>query len=209
MERLRELVSALQRSDELARFAELARVPESKQEDFRILILRLLCDTWIRECRLRLTSKNVALSRAASTLRSAKQALADLDEHDRKEFWQPISEVENGIDKFLLLASGGFEVRRVREHRGGRRPGTVNNASFQSFAQEMFIAVEASGGRLTIEKNIGRGTVVKAIDILKPHLPHRFIPKQLPFSTLQRIKLRVSKAWRTSNQGISDRVYFF
>ena len=54
MERLRELVAALQLSDELPRLADLARVPESKQEDFREVILSLLCDTWIRESRLRL-----------------------------------------------------------------------------------------------------------------------------------------------------------
>jgi hypothetical protein len=158
MERLRELVAALQLSDELPRLADLARVPVSKQEDFRELILSLLCDTWIRESRLRLTSKNLALSRAATELRSARQALADLDERDREALSRQISAVENGIDEFLLLAIGGFEVPRLREHRGGRRAGTVNNPRFQSFIQGMFIVVEASGGRLTIEKNIGKGT---------------------------------------------------
>ena len=106
MERLRELVAALQLSDELPQLADLARVPESKQEDFREVILSLLCDTWIRESRLQLTSKNLALSRAAAELRSARQALADLDERDREALSRQISAVENGIDEFLLLAIG-------------------------------------------------------------------------------------------------------
>ena len=71
------------------------------------------------------------------------------------------------------------------------------------------MAAEASGGGFTIQKNIGTGTAIKAIGILRPHLPNGLLPKRLPFSTLQRIKRSVSKAWRTSNQAISGRVYFF
>jgi hypothetical protein len=43
---------------------------------------------------------NTALSRAAHALRSARQALADLDKRDRESLWWPIHEVEGGSIDF-------------------------------------------------------------------------------------------------------------
>jgi hypothetical protein len=202
VQQLRELEPALQRSDAVRRLADLARVPknEQRQELFRVLIRNLLFDAWLNEGRLRLTSKDVALSRAASALQSARQALTGLDEHEREALRGPISMMENGIDQFLFNVLGRLVVPRPAEHRSGRRTGTVNNPRFQAFAQALFLAAEATGGQFTLEKNIGKGGVIDAIDILRPHLPDGFLPKQLPLSTLQRIKTRVSKFWRTSNQ---------
>jgi hypothetical protein len=64
---------------------------------------------------------------------------------------------------------------------------------FQIFVRGLFEAAETSGGRFTVEKNIRQGTVSEAIDIPTPHLPGGFVPKNLPFSTLQRIKSGLTK----------------
>jgi hypothetical protein len=44
------------------------------------------------------------------------------------------------------------------------------------------------GGRLTLEKNIVRGSLIKAIKILAEHLPDGFVPDPVSTSTLQRLK---------------------
>src|SRR5262249_16793083 len=110
-----ELTCALQSNDVPGRLADLARVPkiERAQEHFRIIIINLLLDTWNdnehHEASLRLTSEGSALSRAASALRSAEQALADLEKHDREALWWPIAEVESGIKRFFAMVVGGSE----------------------------------------------------------------------------------------------------
>jgi hypothetical protein len=71
----------------------------------------------------------------------------------------------------------------------GRKSGTVKNWMFQNFVRDLVDATSVAGGKLTLEKNIGVGSLFKAIDILKPYLPDNFVPtKRLSASTLQRIK---------------------
>ena len=70
----------------------------------------------------------------------------------------------------------------------GRRSGTVKNWIFQNFVRDLLISATEASGRLTLEKNIGRGTLIEAIKILEPYLPTSLVPRPLPVSTLQRIK---------------------
>jgi len=48
--------------------------------------------------------------------------------------------------------------------------------------------VRAAGGRLTLDKNSGKGTLPETLELLSPHLPPGFIPRVLPLSTLARMK---------------------
>jgi hypothetical protein len=48
--------------------------------------------------------------------------------------------------------------------------------------------VEAAGGRLTLDKNRGTGTLVTALSLLREYLPPGFVPKALPLSTLAKAK---------------------
>jgi hypothetical protein len=193
------LLLILQQNGVMQRLADLARVPkiEGAREYFSRFILRILSDAWhndgLRDAAFELQSTNPALSRAARALRSARQALAYLDKGEREALWWPISEVESGIDLFFEFVLGGFEPTRPQAHRRGRRSGTVKNRAFQIFVRGLFFAAETADGRYTLEKNIGRGTVSQAIEILTPYLPDGFVPKNLPFSTLQRIKSTLPK----------------
>jgi hypothetical protein len=194
-----ELLLILQHNGVMQRLADLARVPKTEEarEYFSRFILKILADAWendgLRDAALQLQSTNAALSRAARALRSAKQALANLDKRDREALWWPVSEVESGIDRFFEFVLGGSEPTRPQAHRRGRRSGTVKNRAFQIFVRGLFLAAETADGRYTLEKNIGKGTVSEAIEILTPCLPDGFMPKNLPFSTLQRIKSTLPK----------------
>jgi hypothetical protein len=175
----------------MQQLADLAHVPKIEQEYFSRFIVRILSDAWqndgLCDAALEMQSTNAALFRAARALRSARQALADLDKRDREALWWPISEVESGIDRFFDFVVGGSEPTRPQPHRRGRRSGTVKNRAFQIFVRGLFLAAETADGRYTLEKNIGTGTVIEAIEILNPYLPDGFVPKY-SFSTLQRIK---------------------
>ena len=61
----------------------------------------------------------------------------------------------------------------------GRRSGTVTHWIFQNFASELLISTSAAGGRLTLEKNTRKGSLVEAIRMLAPNLPDGFVPDPL------------------------------
>jgi hypothetical protein len=73
-----------------------------------------------------------------------------------------------------------------------KRERTVKDATFQNFVRNLLIHADWTGGSLTFEKNIGRGTLIDAINLLAEHLPSGVVPPpdKLPLSTLQRIKSR-------------------
>jgi hypothetical protein len=58
---------------------------------------------------------------------------------------------------------------------------------FAAFVVKLSRAARAAGGRLGLQKNIGKGPLLEAIEIVAPHLPDGFVPKPLSASTLQRI----------------------
>ena len=101
-----------------------------------------------------------------------------LSERDLEELFWP-----HEVEEFT-------QNRPTRVHRRGRPRGRVKNREFQVFVRGLFLAAQRAGGRYTLEKNIREGTVIEAINILAPYLPDGFVPKNLPFSTLQRIKSR-------------------
>jgi hypothetical protein len=178
----------------MRRLADLARVPKTEEarEYFSRLIVRTLSGPWNDlEFRTRYptrkhpgphdaASKDFAVRTAAQTLRWLRHS-SGLSERDLEELFWP-SDV-----------SADSERIQPQALRRGRRPGTVKNRTFQSFVRGLFLAAERTGGRYTLEKNIGKGTVIEAIDILAPYLPDGFVPKNLPLSTLQRIKSTLSK----------------
>jgi len=49
------------------------------------------------------------------------------------------------------------------------------------------------GGSLTLDQNRGTGSLIEAIEILRPCLPEGFVPKALPLKTMQRIKTQVAR----------------
>lgn len=89
----------------------------------------------------------------------------------------------------------------------GRRSGTVKHWVFQNFVSELSISTSVAGGRLKLQKNIGKGSLIEAIKMLASHLPAGFVPAPLPGSTLQRLKdacSRTEKAVDELEQDLSD-----
>ena len=59
---------------------------------------------------------------------------------------------------------------------------------FQHFVNTLLASATIAGGRLTLEKNIGKGSLIEAIEILAPYLPDGFVRRPMPVTTLQRLK---------------------
>jgi hypothetical protein len=56
--------------------------------------------------------------------------------------------------------------------------------SLPQFTLRLLWDVRIAGGRLTLNKNSGTGTLIETLQLLSPYLPPGFIPKILPVSTL-------------------------
>jgi hypothetical protein len=120
----------------------------------------------------------------AARWRSARQALADLDEECKKvgplgrgglvesQFWWSLPKltaaIEQEMDRFFEWTGEETELPRPRAHRRGRRPGTVKNSSFRVFLRKLSNAAKAHGGRLGLQKNIPKGALLEAIEIVAP-----------------------------------------
>jgi ribosomal protein L22 len=184
-----EVADVLRGADVLRQLAELARVPEEKRVEFCRQVSSLISDMWRHDTDRRallVAKQNKSLSRAIGALRAARQALADLDEELREAARERIIEINLGMTKFLACLGEESGPAHRRADGRGRRPGTVNWV-FAAFVVKLRRAVKAAGGRLGLQKNINRGALLEAIEILGPHLPDGFVPKPLSASTLQRI----------------------
>ncbi len=66
-------------------------------------------------------------------------------------------------------------------------------SQFVRFILFLLWETKAAGGRLTFDKNSGKGSLAQALNLLRSHLPARFIPNVLPRSTLATAKALDSK----------------
>ncbi len=65
---------------------------------------------------------------------------------------------------------------------------SVFSGSLVEFTFRLLLHVRASGGRLTLDKNAATGSLLDALELLRPCLPPKFLPRILPLSTLARVK---------------------
>jgi hypothetical protein len=106
----------------------------------------------------------------------------------------------------LVVAAAGQVPPRVlgrarSSFKPGRRKGTVNDPTFHNFVASLLIAASAFGGFFTLDKNFKKGTLLEALDALRPYLPRGVIPYNLEphLATLQRIKTAHEKYRRSPN----------
>ena len=78
--------------------------------------------------------------------------------------------------------------------RRGRRRETGSHPIFQDFVFELLNVAGSFGGGFSFDKNYETGTLLEAIEVLKPYLPPGVVPKVIPLPTIQRIVTRYRKA---------------
>jgi hypothetical protein len=157
----RELRRALEAGDVLRQLADLARVPEARRDSFSGLIVALAYEVWGNPA-TRVKLCPSTIAEALVTVRS-----------DR-ENWD-----------------GHVNPRPSRTGGRGKPKGAIKDPPFQIFVREILQAAEFAGGRLTLQRNAGRGSLIGALKMLDPYLPGGFMPPALPLSTIERIMTRV------------------
>ncbi len=96
----------------------------------------------------------------------------------------------------VQVTASGLQYRVLREGTG-RRPrsvldpekaprGQIISEPPDLFVIELERLVYSQGGRTRLDKNYGTGTLIKIIDVARPHLPNDFVPDKLKLSRLRR-----------------------
>jgi hypothetical protein len=94
------------------------------------------------------------------------------------------------------LFSTSLSIAKTSHQRPRGRPihrRRVGFGCFQQFVLRLLWDVRTAGGRLSLEKNSGKGTLPDVLTTLRPYFPTGFVPKNLPFSTLAAIKVLDTK----------------
>jgi DNA-directed RNA polymerase specialized sigma24 family protein len=145
--------------DLLPAIADLANIPQDRREWFYTAVVNALFDCWEMQENVDESSKlqeNKSFRDAVSALKSASQALNQLDELYRQAFWWRVALAEQHINEFLHAALGQGKLKR--EKRRGRSPGTVLRPAFSKFVFQLLDCASFNGGNLPFEKHQGRGT---------------------------------------------------
>jgi hypothetical protein len=135
-----------------------------------------------------------------------RETLQNLDPYLRIQLAAPlqsgsyVDEIKNPIGTLADCSAKAVERVKVIERarrKGARRPAgrpssdglgfAVSNRLLR-FTLHLLWDVRAAGGRLTLDKNMRKGTLPEALKLLSPCLPPGFVPDELPLSTLQRVK---------------------
>jgi hypothetical protein len=193
--------------DPRAKIAKLAKVPDAHRQYFFDLVSAAL-----QEARRAPTARHQRpstgkirepLKGVESNARALKNKLLALDQR------ATTSQSFLVASKYLgaALNDKGMKIRNYLDYlgileeaaqtaaEGARmpkgRPGDIQNP-FDAFIFELLDAVHAGGGNLTIYKSSHAGTgwdgtLLKAVDLLKPLLPERFVPSAAIGSSLHRI----------------------
>jgi hypothetical protein len=178
----------------LSKLIELARVPKARRDAFWWDLGDVLLDFLLTQANIHANLellKNASFARAVGALKSARQALAQIDDAPREAFRGWISIAEEGVEEFLASV-GELELKRPR--RRGKPPGKFRDPVAHKIVFRLVECAVFHGGKLTFDKNIKEGTLMEALGELAPYLPEGVHPDKLSPPTLQRIKDAASKA---------------
>ena len=196
----------------LVRLADLAKVPNDERELFFENIREAVQATWEQHDLMKGGPTKAKIETLEKTASSLYKSLRNLDSNERefletllgkRDFAFARISGEGGLLQtayevahlFSLLTdkpSPPFPHQTRPAVKRGKPPGSVKNWVFQDFIFRLNLYASLAGGRLTLEKNIGAGALLKAIDLLARYLPDEVVPKEpLSTTTLQRIKALV------------------
>jgi hypothetical protein len=156
-------------------------IPTTPREEFRSMIIAN-----IEEAHYLAASANkttLKMKKIGSLARELKKILAASNEQYLSQLLP--SPVEHYISALNDLAK---EAQRI----GRRKKAKVSPSKMLTLYRMLFVhrlldAAYNAGGRLGVNSRTGRGSLVDAIEILKPYLPAEFSQK-LSVETLRRIK---------------------
>ena len=181
-------------AESLPKLIELARVPNVRRDAFWWDAGDILSDLLLTQGNIHANLellKNASFAKAVNALKSARQALAQIDDAPREAFRGYVSIAEEAVHDFLASV-GELEPKRPR--RRGRPSGKFHDPVSNEFVFRLVECAVFNGGKLTFDKNTKEGTLIEALRELAPYLPEGVDPDKLSSATLQRIKDAASRA---------------
>ena len=91
----------------------------------------------------------------------------------RLESSDAVKDISNLSDALLQAASALHWLERLKKKRL-RLPGEWETTTRKRFVSELLDAAALAGGDLGVNRRNGRGSLVDAVNLLKPHLPELF-----------------------------------
>jgi hypothetical protein len=173
-------------------------VPTDEQEVFYEDISRSFERIWQRDRRAVLSKPGPALFKAARAATTLQKQFYRLSQEDR-EWLENIRStslfrgipVEKAIMELELVfnhAIGRHSRRRELPRKWQLLQAGVKDQMLRELVFSLLRAARDNSGELTLDKNLSTGSLLEALDILRPHLPKGLVPKALAASTIQTLK---------------------
>jgi hypothetical protein len=159
--------------------------------------------------------KRKAFLKVESAFRAAREAILALDKRDQailrfafcRQWEDRIQERQarkatwnRDLDELLWILSQftGSNPFPARPDGRGRPRGTVENWQLQKFIEILWETAKHCGGNLYADhKRAEGGTMMKALELLRPVLPEGLLPKTLSVSTVEAIIKNFKASGRT------------
>jgi hypothetical protein len=194
-------------SNVVRRLATLAGVPAAEQELFHEQFSLSFALTWQRGRAVssKPGSALVKAARAATTLQKEFYRLSQQDRErvgylrsssgfSKTSLGLAITELAIVFNHAIGRRSQNLAVPRVFRQRQDRF--RVKDQMLRELVFSLLGAARDHYGEFTLDKNYQSGTLLQALNILRPHLPKGLVPNALPFGTIQKLKTEFSRLER-------------
>jgi hypothetical protein len=186
------------------RLAKLAKVPTNERDEFCELISDSVLRLWKRDRRATSSKPDQDLVQAAKAARTLQQTFFRLNKQDR-EWVENIMHLEmqfmlgeiHHLDSTILNLAMIFSAaigrpsplpRHLERILLKRVPPKIKDQMFRELVFGLLSAAAETRGQFRFDKNYERGTLARALDLLRGHLPKGLVPEPLPVVTIQRLK---------------------
>ncbi len=110
---------------------------------------------------------------------------------ESRPYLDSFPKITNELAELLSEAHSVLRAKPRPNPRGRPRRGAfsaIHSASLTEFTLRLLLVVRFANGQLSIDKNSGEGTLVDALNLLRPYLPRGFIPQKLPMAMLDKVR---------------------
>ncbi len=186
------------------RLAELAKVPTNDRDEFCELISDSALRLWKRDRRAVSSTPGQALIQAAKAARTLQQNFFYMNKQDRDwvenirhsqmQFMAgEIDHLESTIVNLAMVFSAAIGrpsplPRHLERILPRGVPPKIKDQMFRELVFGLLGAAEETRGQFRFNKNAESGTLARALNLLRDHLPKGLVPEPLPVVTIQRLK---------------------
>jgi hypothetical protein len=174
----RAIKAAKLQDDFLVRLARAAKVPEKNQSAFSANVRDLLTSiSWLQQRITHLPE----LQRLAKTAQKLAEGLGGLSDDARDYLNEAVGVTKSRKTAIALFCNTVDQLCSRIDLKTGFPviKGIRARTMFELFLYKLYACIEAAGGKITIEKNSGSGTMVNILELLRDESPPSLVPNGL------------------------------